>query len=107
MKKSWFILVIITFSLASCSKEESQPSTGKVTIYSTESGNWSLIIDGKEYGRIKKASQMPVCGDPAFQNFTLSAGYHSFDAKSLDGYAWGNPKRVNVQGGGCVQIDLP
>lgn len=108
--KKIIIVLLVLFSL-SCSKEEdngnvNQP-TGKVTFYTTSTYNWSLIVDGKEYGQIKYASQMPVCGDPNFQNLSLKAGQHTVDAKSLDGYAWGNPKSIYVISGECIQVILP
>jgi len=107
MKKIIAAQFLIALILCSCEKKSNEPTTGKATIYATSPNNWSLIIDGKEYGKIKNASQMPVCGDPAFQNITLSAGMHSFDAKSLDGYAWGSPKSINIPAGGCIQVKLP
>lgn len=100
------LLVVLCYSC-----EQTPPSggsgTGTATVYTLSTSSWSLIIDGKDYGKIRKATQMPVCGDPIFQNIKLSAGTHSFDAKSLDGYAWGQPKNVNIPAGGCIQVSLP
>lgn len=111
MKKRYLLAILFLSALLVFSCENGQGSnestTGVVTVYTTSPSKWSLIIDGKEYGKIKNASQMPVCGDPDFQNITLSAGSHSFDAKSLNGYAWGNPKNIDVPSGGCKQVKLP
>lgn len=90
--------------MTSCSKES---GTGKVTFYTLESSRYSLIVDDKEYGQIKRASQMPVCDDPLFQTISLTAGKHTIDAKSLDGYAWGSPKTITVTADQCVQVRLP
>jgi len=103
MKK--LILALVVMALASCEKE--QAGTGTATFYTKDPHNWSLIIDGKEYGRITNCNQMPVCGDQDFQVITLSAGQHEADARSLDGYAWGSPKTFTVKADDCVQVSLP
>ena len=104
------IVFYILFSL-SCSKEEDNNNInqdyGSVTFYTTSTYNWSLIVDGKEYGQIEYATQMPVCGDTDFQNLSLKTGSHTVDAKSLDGYAWGDPKTIYVISGKCIQVKLP
>lgn len=103
------ILFSAIIILASCGKDDVKPQAknGSVTFYTTQTGNWNLILDGIEYGKLKRASQMPVCGDPLFQNYSLAPGQHTADAKNLDGFAWGNPVTFTVPDGGCIQIKLP
>jgi hypothetical protein len=108
MKKFYFVLFLIPILLSfttSCKKDAEQ--VGEVTFYTTSPDNWSLIVDGKEYGKIKNTSQMPVCKDPDFQTLKLEPGTHTADAKSLDGFAWGNPKTFTVISGECIQVKLP
>jgi len=110
MKTTMKYLVLCLLMFVACKKEDVKPEgpqTGVVTIYTTNSHDWSLIIDGVEYGEISHATQMPLCEDPDFQHITLSAGPHSFDARSLDGLAWGHPHDYNVPADGCIQINLP
>lgn len=101
--------LVISICISSCKKEDKAvPSrTGTATFYTLSNDNWSLILDGVEKGKIKNTTQMPVCGDAVFQVFTLSAGTHTVDAKSLDGFAWGHQKTITISSGGCVQIQLP
>jgi hypothetical protein len=105
--KIWKITIIILLTIA-CEKQ-SEKGFGTITVYTTSSQNWSVIIDGREYGKVKKASQMPVCSDPAFMNISLSAGDHKFVAKSLDGYAWDAKKykTVRVIADECKQVSIP
>lgn len=103
--KFWKFTIIILLTIA-CEKQ-SEKGFGNVTVYTTSSQGWSVIIDGREYGKVKKASQMPVCRDPAFMNITLSAGNHKFVAKSLDGHAWGTSKGVTVIADECKQVSIP
>ena len=105
--KKLYLLFICAAALTGCEKNNHPDSPGQVTIYTLKSGNYNLIIDGVEYGRIKKAVQMPVCGDRLFQFFLLKQGNHVFDAKSSDGIAWGNPKTIYIKEGECKQIQLP
>ena len=104
--KKIILLAVIAFAAAACEKE-TDPQNGTVTFYTTSAHRYSIIIDGVECGNIKNTSQMPVCGDPAFWPKTLSAGKHTVDAKSLDGYAWGNPKTINVKANDCIQVSMP
>lgn len=103
------LLIILMFSLAACSKDETAqpqpsahtPSTGQVTFYmGSTKEHWSLLVDGVDKGSLKGATQQPVCGDPAFISLTLQTGSHTIDSKSLDGFAWGNPVKVTF-GSGC------
>jgi hypothetical protein len=97
--------MMLLLSSVSCKKKKDGP--GKVTFYTTESGNWSLILDGVEKGKLKNTFQQPVCGDATFQVITLEAGEHTVDAKSLDGFAWGDPKKIVVPHEDCISVDLP
>lgn len=107
MKKMIYLVALLL--IMGCAKENPAPQLepGTVTFWTKETGNWNLILDGVEYGKIKRANNMPVCGDEAFQKFTLSAGKHTADAKSLDGFAWGNPITFEIPSGGCIQVKLP
>jgi hypothetical protein len=102
--------LILLFALAamfSGCKKSTYTEPGQATFYTLENENFNLIVDGVEMGRIKKATQMPVCGDRVFQVLKLSAGEHVVDAKSTDGYAWGHPKTITVPEGGCLTVQLP
>lgn len=103
------LLIALIIILTGCGKDETTPAptTGTATFWTLQTGNWNLILDGVEYGKIKRATQMPVCGDEAFQQFTLAAGQHTVDAKNLDGFAWGNPFTFTITGGECIQVKAP
>lgn len=101
---SFVILITIISLLSACDKDD---NPGKATFYTLSPDNWALIIDGKEYGKIRNTYQMPVCGDPLFQTISLSAGKHTVDARSLDGYAWGSPKTITIKSDECIQVKLP
>lgn len=107
MKKMLYLVALLL--ILGCAKEgvDPQKNPGTVTFWTQQTGNWNLILDGVEYGKIKRSANMPVCGDETFQKFTLSAGQHTADAKSLDGFAWGNPKTFTVEEGQCIQVKLP
>lgn len=101
-----FIFILIV--LFSGCKKEATTESGKVTFYTYQaSGHWTLILDGQEYYSLQHATQMPVCGDPKFSNFWLKEGKHTVDSRSLDGFAWGHVKTINVVGGGCITVQLP
>lgn len=104
-----FLLLFISIILLSCTKEDPTPTpvNGSVTFWTMQTGNWNLILDGVEYGKLKRGTQMPVCGDQLFQNFSLAPGQHTADAKNLDGFAWGNQITFTVPDGGCIQVKLP
>ncbi|MEI6575757.1 MAG: hypothetical protein WCO63_06215 [Bacteroidota bacterium] len=97
-------LIAMLILSQACKKDS---GNGKVTFYTTDQSNWALIVDGKEHGSLKHATQMPVCGDPAFQNLSLSPGNHTVDARNLNGQAWGNPKTIIVKSNDCMQVKLP
>jgi len=101
------VLLFLFYVFYACEKQENQ-GTGSVTVYTLSNQSWSLIIDGKEYGKIKKATQMPVCGDPGYQNITLATGNYKFVAKSLDGHAWDMNSYilVRVEKGQCKQVRI-
>src|SRR5690242_614186 len=108
MKK--ILLLSSLIFLFSCSKEKSQEqpqaTTGKATFwfYSHFGDRYDLIVDGHEYGLLTHDTAPPACSDQHFQTMELSVGTHTADAKSLDGYAWGNPQSFTVTGNGCVVV---
>lgn len=99
MKTLLFIL-LITVSLYSCEKDElAGPTTGKVTFYTTVGGSWNLLIDGSDKGEITQALFPPLCDQDVFITLNLSIGKHTYDMKSNDGLAWGDPKEFQVTAG--------
>ena len=107
MKQVFYLLMIMAACGCGKSDQDPDPAPGNTTFWTTQQGNWNLILDGVEYGKLKRATQMPVCGDPDFQNYSLSPGTHTADAKNLDGFAWGDPITFTVPAGGCIQVKLP
>lgn len=107
----YFIILALLTIFFGCKKEDSKPvnETGVITFYigntNSTGGVWNLILDGKDAGQLKKASQMPVCGDTDFIVRTLTTGKHTYDVKSMSGYAWGHVTEFTVNPG-CVSLKV-
>ena len=97
------LFLLLAFTLG-CNKEK---STGDVTFYTTSTERWGLLVDGKEYGKIKHSTQAPNCGDPAFQKLSLSIGSHVVGAIALDTQTWGGGNSIYVKLDTCMTINLP
>ena len=107
MKK--LLLLVFAIAFMSCEKKAHESGYGKATFYITHgSGDWALILDGvQQHGKLKKVSQSPLCPDYLLTVKDLTVGAHTADAKSLSGFAWGQPKTFYVESGGCVNVPLP
>ena len=94
-------LLLITLAFCSCEKEDNvvTPVNSKVTFYRSVGGSWNLIIDGNDKGFLAWSSIAPQCEMSGFTTLNLTVGTHTFDLKSNDGLAWGDPKEFKVVAG--------
>lgn len=96
-------LLLLTITLFSCEKDEPPitpaPTKGKVTFFRSVGGSWNLIIDGADKGELAELDVPPPCEYPGFITLELSIGTHTYDLKSNDGLAWGNPTEFEVAAG--------
>ena len=85
----------------SCQKDDDPilPTTGTVTFYRTIGGSWNLLIDGQDKGWYAQFLSQPLCGQAGLTTIELSTGSHTYDMKSNDGLAWGDPKEFTVVAG--------
>ena len=101
MKKSILISALSFALFISCDKEDAtKPATsGTVTFYRSIGGSWNLLVDGQDKGLLSQSPTPPQCDYPTFITLKLSTGIHTYDLKSNDGLAWGNPKSFTVNEG--------
>ncbi len=108
------LLLLLCIITSACKKDSdtktTNTSTGIVTFYINPpnplNSTFHLMIDGVDKGDLPFAYQAPGCGATSgYPTFTLTVGSHSFEAKSMNGYAWGNGRMYNVTSG-CQVIKV-
>lgn len=103
-----FLLLLLITTLFACEKDDPvTPATGRITFYRTIGGSWNLIIDGVDRGFFPQSLTQPICETPTFTSLELTVGTHTYDMKSNDGLAWGDPKQFNVNTGCKVIRTVP
>lgn len=85
-----YLIIALVFLFISCEKES--PVWGRYTFYTHIGGSWDLLVDGENKGELTQAFLPPECDDFNFITVRLSGGIHTYDMKSNDGLAWGDPK---------------
>ena len=100
----FFLIITLMFSCKKSSDSSADANaTGTFVFYkmSATSGNWDVLVDGTDKGLVPFTGYIPDCNSSDGLKVTVSAGKHSIDFKSLDGYAWGDPVNVTIKADEC------
>ena len=106
MKKLALILMVL---IAGCKKESVQPtpSYGDVVFWSSDyTGRWEIILDGVQKGSVAQAHTEPNCGNSFFQNYSLTAGVHTIEQRSMTGQASPPAYTIRVYANTCNKFNI-